>query len=177
METLTRPQSPPLEGTASAQFAIARVKYTHDAMIDLVIANPAISQNDIAKHFGYSVPWVSRVMNSDAFLARLAQRKADIVDPSLVATVEEKLAAIASKSADIILDKLATTNSLDAAFKGLEIAGKLKGYGARNQGPVVNNNFVVALPSKAASEVDWMAQHSPLPKAERVEPTPQPDSE
>ena len=36
--------SEPLLGTASAATAIARVKYTHDAMIDLIIANQAMSQ-------------------------------------------------------------------------------------------------------------------------------------
>ena len=31
-----------LVGTESAAGAIARVKYSHDAMIDLIIANPAV---------------------------------------------------------------------------------------------------------------------------------------
>ena len=91
-----RPTPVPLQGTASAALAIDRVKYTHDAMIDLIIAQPAISQGELAKHFGYSQPWVSRIMNSDAFLARLAQRKAEIVDPQLTLSVDEKLRAVAS---------------------------------------------------------------------------------
>ena len=73
-------QSPPLEGTATGKDAIARVKYTHDAMIDLIVAQPGVKQGEIAKYFGYTQAWVSRIMNSDAFLARLAQRKADLVE-------------------------------------------------------------------------------------------------
>ena len=161
MDTEARTPSAPLQGTASAALAVARVNYTHDAMIDLIIARPDISQNELAKHFGYSVGWVSRVRNSDAFLARLAERKGDIVDPALVLSVEEKLRAVVDKSAEIILEKLQTTQSADMAFKALDVAGKLAGYGARNTGPVVQNNFVVALPQKAQSEHGWAAMHDP----------------
>lgn len=161
MDTQAHPHSAPLQGTASAATAVARVNYTHDAMIDLIIANPAISQNDLAKHFGYSVGWVSRVRNSDAFLARLAERKGDIVDPALTLSVEEKLRSIVDKSAEIIMEKLEKSQSADMAFKALDLAGKLAGYGARNNGPVVQNNFVVALPPKVQSESGWAAQHGP----------------
>jgi NADPH:quinone reductase-like Zn-dependent oxidoreductase len=161
MDTPVRPQSAPLQGTESAANAVARVNYTHDAMIDLIIANPAITQNELARHFGYSVPWLSRIRNSDAFLARLAERKKDIVDPGVIASVEEKLRNIVDKSAEIILNKLETTQSADLAFKALELGGKLAGYGARQTGPVVNNNFVVALPPKAQSEQGWAAAHDP----------------
>lgn len=161
MDTQARPTSAPLQGTESAANAVARVNYTHDAMIDLIIANPAISQNELAKHFGYSVPWLSRIRNSDAFLARLAERKKDIVDPGVIASVEEKLRAIVDKSAEIILDKLEKTQSADLALKALDLGGKLAGYGARQSGPVVQNNFVVALPPKATSEQGWAAQHGP----------------
>src|SRR5689334_2322933 len=42
-----RTQSPPLEGTQSAATAIARVKYSHDAFIDLIISQPGIKQGEI----------------------------------------------------------------------------------------------------------------------------------
>lgn len=149
----------PLEGTASAATAIARVKYTHDAMIDLIVANPAVSQADIAKHFGYTQPWVSRIMNSDAFQARLALRKEELVDPSIVASIDEKLRALASKSLDVVLEKLTATNSADIGLKALEISSRALGYGARQQNLNVQQNFVVALPPKAQSSEDWAAAH------------------
>ena len=142
--------SEPLLGTASAANAIARVKYSHDAMIDLLIANPAISQNEIASTFGYTVPWVSRIMNSDAFQARLALRKEELLDPVIVASIEEKFRALASKSLDVVLDKLSVTNSAELGLKALEISAKALGYGARQQNLNVQTNFVVALPAKAA---------------------------
>ena len=162
--------SAPLAGTASAAGALARVKYTHDAMIDLIIAQPGISQNDIAKHFGYSAPWVSRVMNSDAFLARLAQRKEDIVDPSITLQVEEKLRAIASRSADMVLQKLENApNDAKFGLAALSMSSKALGYGAREKNVAVQNNFVVALPEKAISAEAWAQSHSPVVTVERVD--------
>ena len=152
--------SEPLLGTASAANAIARVKYSHDAMIDLLIANPAISQNEIAATFGYTVPWVSRIMNSDAFQARLALRKEELLDPVIVASIEEKFRALASKSLDVVLDKLSVTNSAELGLKALEISAKALGYGARQQNLNVQTNFVVALPAKAADAGSWASAHS-----------------
>lgn len=151
--------SEPLLGTASAANAIARVKYSHDAMIDLLIANPAISQNEIAANFGYTVPWVSRIMNSDAFQARLALRKEELLDPVIVASIEEKFRALASKSLDVVLDKLSVTNSTELGLKALEISAKALGYGARQQNLNVQTNFVVALPGKADSAESWAVAH------------------
>ena len=158
----------PLEGTESAAGAIARVSYTHDSMIDLIIANPAISQGAIAQHFGYTQAWVSRVFNSDAFQARLAARKTEIVDPQLVLTIDEKLKALASKSLDVVLEKLTVTNSAEMGLKALEITSKALGYGARQQNLNVQQNFVVALPPKAASAEEWTAAHGGVPEGRGV---------
>lgn len=154
--------SAPLQGTASAATAISRVKYTHDAMIDLMIAKPDITQNQLAAHFGYTPPWVSRIVNSDAFQARLAQRKGDIVDPALTLSIEEKLKALADKSLNVILDKLTLSENPDLATKALELTTKALGYGARDRGATnVQNNFVVALPGKVADPTTWAEQYRP----------------
>jgi hypothetical protein len=152
----------PLEGTESAQNAIARVTYTHDAMIDLMLANPMLSQGEIARHFGYTQAWVSRVRNSDAFLARLAERKTELVDPGIAATIDEKLRAVADKSLEVVLEKLSLPVSAvsgDFALKALECTSKALGYGAREKNLNVQQNFVVALPGKAESEQAWMSAH------------------
>lgn len=157
-----RQQSQPLVGTVSAANAIARVKYTHDGFIDLLIQNPGISQGELAREFGYTQAWVSRVMNSDAFLARLAARKADIVDPSIAQTLEEKFRVLASASLDIVIEKLHAVKNVDTALKALELSSKALGYGARQQNLNVQQNFVVAMPTQAASPEDWARQHQHL---------------
>ena len=152
--------SEPLIGTESAANAIARVAYTHDAMIDLLITNPAVTQNALAKHFGYSVAWVSRIRNSDAFLARLAERKEDLVDPSILLSIDEKFKAMADKSLEIVQKKLEETGTFDQAIIALELSSKALGYGARQANVNVQQNFVVAMPQKAPSTQAWVEKYS-----------------
>lgn len=143
-----------LEGTVSAASAIARVRYSHDGMIDLIVAQPMITQNEIAKHFGYTPAWVSRIINSDAFQERLALRKTELVDPSIVASVDEKLRTLASKSLDVVLEKLIATNDAELGLRTVEVTTKALGYGARSAAPV-QQNFVVAMPAQAVSGAAW----------------------
>ncbi len=162
LRTVTIGVSPPLKGTEAAKNGLQRVKYSHDALIDHIIANPRVKRKELAELVGFSEHSLSRIMNSDAFLARLAERKAALVDPTLVMTVDEKLRAIASKSADIVLEKLETTANVDLALRTLETSTKAMGYGARApQAPAVTNNFVVALPTKSESEKSWAEAHAP----------------
>src|ERR1700729_1209506 len=88
------------------QGAIQKVNYSHDGMINLIIAHRGISQNQLAQHFGYSASWVSQVMSSDAFQARLAERAAELEDPTIRASVEESLKGLITRSVEIIKEKL-----------------------------------------------------------------------
>lgn len=140
---------------------IKKVRYTHDAMIELIIEDPTVSQGKIASYFGYSVGWVSRIFGSDAFQARLAQRKTELTDPFLVATIEERFRGLAFQSIDIIAEKLAATKNPDLALKALDISSKAMGFGARAREPAqIQNNFVVAMPAKAASAEEWAAAYT-----------------
>lgn len=141
----------PLASTASAAKAIDRVKYRHDAVIDIIIANPQVSQNELAHHFGFTTGWLSRVMCSDAFQMRLAQRRTEIVEPGLLATFEEKLKALADRSIEMLVDKLEEVDqetgksavSTDVIFKALDLSSKALGYGARQTNVAIQNNLTV----------------------------------
>lgn len=166
------------KGYSQEQARIKKVGYSHDAMIDAIIADPSLSQNQLATMFGYSVPWVSRVMGSDSFQARLAQRKNELIDPVLVASIEDKLKGLASQSLDIIADKLQATQNQDLALKAADLAVKALGFGARDRAPATQNNFVVNLPPKAKSAAEWAeaaangAYHSEMKPAKVVESLP-----
>jgi len=153
----------PLQGTASAANAIDRVKWDHDAAIDLMIGNPHLTQGEIARMLGYTQSWMSRIVNSDAFQARLSQKKSEIIDPAIVLSFEDKLKGLADQSIDIIAEKLDQTKSPDLAYKALELSTKALGYGARKENVQIQQNFVVALPDKAASVESWSAKHNPVP--------------
>jgi hypothetical protein len=151
----------PLQSTQSAAGSIVKVRYTHDAMIDLIIANPAVSQKEIARHFGYTEAWVSRVHCSDAFQARLAERRTEVVDPILAASVKDKMEGVISQSLDILAEKLEATRNPDLAIKALDIASKAAGYGARQQNVAVQNQFVVHIPNKIQDPHAWADAHRP----------------
>lgn len=120
--------------------AIQKVNYTHDAMINLILAQPGISQNKIAAHFGYSASWVSLILSSDAFKARLAERSKELVDPTLRATIEEQFVGIVARSIAVVQEKLNKPPDQipdNFALRALEISSRAAGYGAKDTTPPV----------------------------------------
>lgn len=110
--------------------AIQKVSYTHDAMIDLIIAHPMMSQGERASHFGYTQAWVSIIESSDAFRARLEARKEELVDPTIRATIEERFRALATKSLEVLQKKLESPNVSDnLAIQAASLAAKSLGLG------------------------------------------------
>lgn len=152
----------PLQGTDRSAGAIKRVRYTHDAMIDLILLQPDISQDEIALQFGFSTTWISQVMNSDAFQKRLADRKTELVDPVIVKELNDKISDLAHISLAIIKKKLVQTEDKGLALSSAELTLKALGFGARvEKNPTIQNNFVVALPGQIPSSSDWAAANSP----------------
>jgi hypothetical protein len=146
---------------AAAKQAIQKVRYSHDAMIDMIVANPWISQGELAANFGYTEGWVSQVIASDAFQARLADRKSDLIDPHLRATIEERFKGLVVRSLEILMRKLDRKPQDipdELAIKALEIASKAAGYGQSKVQANIQNNFVVQVPAKAESTAAWVKQ-------------------
>lgn len=110
-----------------------RVTYTHDAMIDLIIARPQISNNELAAVFGYTAPWCSMIKSSDAFKARLAARRAEIVDPTLTATLEDRIRAVTERAVEVIAEKLEQPTAFipdSLALRAAEFGAKAMGLGS-----------------------------------------------
>ncbi len=145
--------------------SIAKVNYSHDAMIDLIIANPGLNQGELARTFGYTEGWVSQVMSSDAFKERLAERKKQLVDPSIVASIEERFEAVARLSLERLKEKLerSAAPTLDTIMAGANLASRALGYGARPDPRAQVNvavQTVVHVPAKARDSDEWQAQRT-----------------
>lgn len=155
------------QGEEFSGHRLQKVSYSHEAMIDVLIAEPTITQNELAKRFERSVSWISIVMGSDAFQAALAKRRDDLTNPLLIATIEDRFRGLADRSLQIIADKLEASQSVDVAFKALDISAKALGFGARAPAAptTIQNSFVVQLPAKSASAAEWSAAHAPAPPA------------
>ncbi len=116
----------------SSKAVIAKVNYTHDAMIDMLISNPRITQGELAAHFGYRQAWVSMVMSSDAFRERLAQRREELVDPSLRLGLEERFRAMTTRSLEVLQEKLEVPAHQvpdNLVLKAIELGAKGLGLG------------------------------------------------
>lgn len=164
-----REDDPRYQGIATARGydqsygRIKRPHYSHDAMIDVIVGDPNITQNELAKMFEKSVPWISRIIGSDAFQAALAKRRADLTDPYLVASIEERFKGVVTQSLEIIAEKLDSSRNTDLALKTLDVGVKALGYGARGGGGnQQNNQFIIQLPSKSISAEDWRDEHAPM---------------
>jgi hypothetical protein len=110
-----------------------KMRYSHEAMADLLVQNPWITQNQVAAHFGYTASWVSTIITSDAFQSLLASRREEVVDPVLRATLEERFRGLVHRSLQILAEKLdrpaavipdqVVLRALELGAKGIELGG------------------------------------------------------
>ena len=120
--------------------AIQKVRYSHDAMIDMIVANPWVHQNKLAEVFGYTPAWVSLVMSSDAFRERLAARRAELVDPTIAASIEERFRSMVTRSLEVLQEKLSAPACVvpdQLALRAVELGAKALGLGGNAPPPPV----------------------------------------
>ena len=140
---------------------LKKVSYTHDGMVDLIVANPGITGKELADTFGYSQTWISIIINSDAFKERLAERKGALTDPQITASIESRLEGLAKKSLDRLIERVESSVPL----KPLELVAMAK-LGAGNradrpaQAPASNHLYVVNIPPAAADSKQWLSSSS-----------------
>lgn len=146
-----QPYVPPPRHESGPNAGIGKVSYKHDAIIDFIIANPCISQNEIARQFDYSVSWVSQMISSDAFQVRLAERSGDLVDPLLRRDRDAMFKSLIDRSWEVLHEKMsAPTNTISdqLAVRVMELSSRAIGYGARDPATLViqqNNSIDVHL--------------------------------
>jgi hypothetical protein len=125
--------------------AIAKLSYTHEALIDLIIAHPEYKQYQLAAAFGYTAAWVCQILASDSFQSAFAKRKDELVDPVLAASIEEQFGAMVRRSHEILMEKLnRPANAIpdNLALRTYELGMKGAGYGAKTPEPRVQVNVV-----------------------------------
>jgi hypothetical protein len=82
--------------------------------------------------FGYSTAWVNLSIQSPLFKNILDKRRAEIVNPIIIATTQERLQAVVDRSLDVIHEKLNKNPdqvSEALALKALELGSKALGMG------------------------------------------------
>lgn len=121
---------------------IKKISYTHEAMINWLISNPDRYLKDAAAYFGVTQPWLSTIINSDIFQAKLKERQ-DAVFASVASGIPEKLRACADIALERLAEKLTVVDDpellLDASDK---LLGRM-GYSPAKASTVINNNTQV----------------------------------
>jgi hypothetical protein len=110
---------------------ILRTNYTHDALIDLIISNPAVDQRELARKLGYSEGWISTIMASDSFQSAFDRRRDEIIDPVLRHSCEEQFKSLVLHSAAILRRKLEANPTDHLALEVMKNASRAMGYGAK----------------------------------------------
>ena len=151
---------------------IQKVRYSHDAMIDILVMNPWVHQNQLAAHFGYSPAWISTVMATDMFKAKLAQRREEIVDPELRATLEERFRGVIEQSLRVLQQKLSAPTVPDnLVLRAAELGAKALGMGSHAPPPpppqdatdALNrlSDRLLALQSKTRERIQYVQEVEP----------------
>lgn len=110
---------------------LVKLKYTHEAMVDLILAEPGVSDAELAEVFGYTPHWVCTVRNSDTFKARLAERRREVIDPMIRRTVQDRLEGVANHAIDVLSAKLSAEQSASTAIGALGLATTVLGAQSR----------------------------------------------
>lgn len=126
--------------------AVAKVRYTHADMIDFIIANPGVSQGQLALRYGYTQSWVSLVMSSDAWKSAMAARREEVVDPALLATINERFTAMTQRSLERLMEKLdAPQVSDNVVLRAVELGAKALGVGGNAPPPPPSQDHLAVL--------------------------------
>lgn len=149
----TGPAPKPVISSPAPRFELQHVSHTHEAIMNFMIARPDLPLRDVAHHFGYTQAWLSTLIHSDLFQARLREKQ-DIVFAAVAQDIPAKLAALA----DISLEKLTAKveESEDPRFILESTKTALASLGFGNKGGAANGtvnaqnvqqNFYVASPA------------------------------
>lgn len=121
---------------------LTKMGYTHEALLDQIIANPQASNDELGRVFGYTGAWIGRIKSSGIFREKMVERRGEIVDPVLSASVEERLEMVTNRSLEVLMQKL--EKPVDLVPDNLVLAAAA--LGAKGMGVGGFSNKPVAAP-------------------------------
>ena len=156
---------------------VAKVSYTHLDMIDFILANPGADLKTLAARYGYTVGWICNVQASDAWKSAFAARRAEVVDPLLVATINERFEGITRLSLERLQQKLEQPQVSDnVVLRAVELGAKALGVGGNAPPPPAPQdhlaqlaNRLIALQSKVREGVTLNGEFKEVSAAEAPE--------
>lgn len=131
---------------------LGKISYTHQDMIDYIIANPGCSGADLAGRYGYSESWISNIRSSDAWKAAYAKRRAEVLDPGLVLSIQERMESLTVRAHEVLMEKLDKPNVADnTVLKAFELGARGVNAGNQNGIPLDAADHLARLASRLVS--------------------------
>ncbi len=109
-----------------------RLNYSHEALVEQILANPTASNAELGVVFGRSKEWVGMVKNSGLFRELIAKKRTELMDPVLQAEFEERLDMVSMRAVEVLAEKLsrpATEIPDDLVMQAAIFGAKAKGVG------------------------------------------------
>lgn len=135
----------------SRNWRARRFRYWYDSIIDFLLAEPMLTQKEIAFRMGKSPVTIGLIMNSDIFRARYEMRRLAMSE-ALQQSINGKLQALAIDAIDATHEKLKLKRDLIPFEDLVDVTDKTLtrlGYGAKQSAQtavVINNNAQVTAP-------------------------------
>lgn len=160
------------------KYSLKRISHVHDLVMNWMLLNPQKSLRECSEYFGYTQAWLSTLIHSDIFQARLKEKQ-ELVFAQVAQSIPRKLTAVADvaleKLGEMVADSTDPEFVLDVADKALHRMGfapasarNPAGSPAQhNNGPVQNNTFIVGA-SDLADARDMMRKVGLMQDQEQV---------
>lgn len=142
-----RPVIIPRMEPAPQNSLISRLSHTHEQVLNWLVANPERSQRECADHFGYTQAWLSRLIHSDLFQARLKERQ-ETVFLHVAQDIPAKLRGLADIAIERVAELVGETENPDILVDVFDKTLHRLGYApasARNPAPanMIQNNVIL----------------------------------
>jgi hypothetical protein len=112
---------------------LQKISPRHEAMINLLINEPDLTRYQIGARLGLTASWVSACMSSPAFKERFLERQAEVVDPILFQSINERFEGMLLRLIEVINEKLNQEHVPDKfALRAFELTLRAAGYGGGN---------------------------------------------
>jgi hypothetical protein len=111
------------------------------AIADLMLGEPQLTQNEIAKRLNYSFPWLSLIVNTDMFKAYFASRR-EAFNSALSERISGKLSQATEAALDNLIEGINSKGANMSVLERKEVADTLLqrlGYGMKTAPTIVNN--------------------------------------
>lgn len=132
----------------------------HMVIIDQLLMDPGITATALAAATGYHRQWLHKVMSSDAFQAKLAERQKAICDPIILNAIQDRLTGIVSRSLEVLEDRMDSEKiSMADALAVFTASAKALGLGGQKVAPT-QQQFIVHMPAPGMSAKGWAEQYS-----------------